>query len=264
MKKIIIALGLGLSTIFGFSQSNYISLQGGYHLGLPHDNLNSSSISYAGSSISADGTQESRFGTLGKGVPVNLAVGHMFNDFLGVELGFNYLFGSNVLLGEDDFNYDEATANARTSQFRFAPQLVLMHKGLYSKVGFMIPVTGKTTLTIDQTSSGVNTVIESEVKGHPTIGYTATIGYEYSLNEKMGLFAEAQYISLSLKSKTSEITRYEVNGTDVLNTIPDGAKNTEYVDELALADQNPISGKALAFKRSYSSLGINIGVKYKF
>ncbi len=264
MKKSLLTLGILFASYFGFSQSHYISLQGGYHFGLPSDNLTSSNISFAGSKINSDGSTENLFGTLGKGVPVNLAVGRMFNEYIGVELGFNYLFGSSVLLGEDNFE-DGSTgkAEAKTSQFRLMPQLVAKYNGLYSKAGIIIPVAGKTVLSVEETNLGITTSAESKITGKATVGFTAAIGYEHALSEKLGLFGELQYIGMNIKSNKAEITKYEVAGNDFLETLPDGIKNTEYVDELSAEDAaNPLSGKELAFKRSYSSFGINLGIKF--
>ncbi|MDB4835042.1 hypothetical protein OAH12_00480 [Cyclobacteriaceae bacterium] len=264
MKKIFITVAAALLSSVSFGQSNYLSFQGGYHLGYPADNLTSSSISYAGTKVSADGSTEAIFGTLGKGVPLSLAFGHMFNENIGVELGASYLFGSNVLLGEDLSGGNVSRAEASTSQFRLSPQLVGKYKGFYSKIGFIIPVFGKTTLTTTDPSLLGTIETESAIEGHLSLGFTGAIGYEYQLNDKLSLFGEFQVISLNIKAKSSEFTKFDVDGVDQLDNLGQGAlsgysKETNYVKTI---DANSAANDVLTFKRSYSSMGLNIGITY--
>lgn len=203
------------------------------------------------------------YGTYGTGVPVSLELRYLFNEYLGVQLDASYLFGSKVINSEDVTPGSESKTTTVTRQFRLTPQLVVQTPfGLYTRVGAVLPLAGETTRTLEVANGGGPGVkLENEVvaKGKFSAGVVGCLGYQQPLGDRLGIFAEFEYISLGIKRKSTEITKYTVGGVDVLPTVPEEIKNQEYEDKTNVGD-----GKSQGTKAPYSSLGFNVGVRFTF
>jgi hypothetical protein len=205
----------------------------------------------------------------------------MFSDNVGFELGTSYLIGASQTK-LDGTEVKMGSAEAKSSGIRLAPQLVLKSgTGLYSRVGLIIPVAGKTIATFEAMPEAISlpdgTVImgtkdgTQEFKGVFSIGVIGAIGYNYALSDKLDIFAEAEYIGLSIKSGTAELTEFSLkmpDGTEVatLSDLSYSKKYTEFVDELKATDNTDTkkATKELRQEAPFSSIGLNIGIVMKF
>ena len=121
-------------------------------------------------------------------------------------------------------------------------------------------------------------------------GTIAALGYNYNFNDKLAIFAELEYMNISVKRDYSDIkdfkqtlkATFNVGGQLVEKEIPlatlsnfkeDGSfrdfRGQEYqkhVDYVESATEEELSKptKELTEKASYSSLGLNFGIKYTF
>ena len=257
MKKLLLSFLIVAST--SVSAQFYGGLSTGYALGAAK---RANGVEY-----DASYTQKNIYGSYGQGFNVNLKLGYMFSEVVGFELGTSYLVGSSQTK-LDATALGSGTVEAKSSGIRLAPQLVLKSgKGLYSRVGLIIPVAGATIVDYDLTvAPGMQMTAKEEYHGTFSLGIIGAIGYTYALSEKLDLFAEVEYVGLSIKSGTAEFTEYAMNGTDVLPVMDYSDIHTEYVDELKVTDnQDPTeSTKALRQEAPFSSIGLNIGVVMKF
>ncbi len=226
-----------------------------------------------------DDGQENIWGSMGQGLPIGLKVGYFFNDNLGFELGINYWIGAeqtaaDVDMASSKYNYQ---VTAQSSQLRIMPQLVYRtDMGVYGRFGMVIPVSGKTTVNsteVTPTLAGlVTTEAEKEYKGAFSMGFAGAMGYEYALSDNMHLFGELEYVALTIRGETSEVTAYSVNGADQLTAMTTIQKETNYVDKLD-KDSNTSSNPnvdaskpldALRISTVYSSLRFNVGITMAF
>lgn len=226
-----------------------------------------------------DDSHETIWGSMGQGLPMGLKVGYYFNDNLGIELGINYWIGAEQTAADVSMTSGYTNkVTAKSSQLRLLPQLVYRSDmGIYGRFGLVMPVSGSTVATgeeVTPTPNGnVTTNSESQYKGSFSTGFAGAFGYSYEVSDNMSLFGELEYIGLSIKGKTSEVTKYEVNGSDLLSSMTTIQKETNYVDKLDKTSNNgsyntaPDAAKPLDDLRSstgYSSLRFNVGITMAF
>jgi len=273
MKKIMITLGVLLAGSTAFTQGAYATFGLGYAGSTAGEKIGETTVYKAGKK-----TTTSINGTFGKGIPVNLGVGFMVSEHIGVELGFTYLMGSEITISETTsdaaLGLVSDITKTKGSSVRVSPVLVLSTGGeglsLYSKLGLIVPVGGKTTYVKETTLDGGPTDIlikeEGESKGSFSMGYTASLGASMPIAGNISVFGELQMLNLRIKGNTKTVTSYEVAGVDKLSTLPKSVTHTEYVDEIGPDDNtDPTKAtKELNSASNYSTLGINVGVKMKF
>ena len=218
-----------------------------------------------------DNSRVNIYGSYGEGFNANLKLGFMFSENIGFELGTSYLIGSSQTKEKSEYILQEA----KSSGLRLAPQLVIkLDNGLYSRFGMIVPVMGKTVITntndhYDPTGFGVVFVKQEstmEAKGSFSMGFIGAIGYAYALSDNMDLFAEVEYIGMSIKSGSAKLTQYDVDGKDQLEGMKTFYKEYEFVDEVTSDDNKNMdeAGKGLKQKAPFSSIGLNIGIVMKF
>ncbi|WP_454946335.1 hypothetical protein [Capnocytophaga granulosa] len=136
----------------------------------------------------------------------------------------------------------------------------------------------------------IETSYTQDFKGKMPFGTIAALGYNYNFNDKLAIFAELEYMNISVKRDYSDIkdfkqtlkATFNVGGQLVEKEIPlatlsnfkeDGSfrdfRGQEYqkhVDYVESATEEELSKptKELTEKASYSSLGLNFGIKYTF
>jgi len=266
-KNLLLVVALFLATTM--SAQLYVGGRLGYGIGAQK---------YVVGTKATDDSRENIWGSMGQGLPLGLKVGYFFNDNLGVELGINYWIGAEQTAA--DVSMTSGYSNnitAKSSQLRLMPQLVYKSEmGVYGRFGMVIPVTGSTVVTskeVTPTLAGPMTVeAEKSYKGSFAMGFAGAMGYAYQLNDNMQLFGELEYVSLTIKGKTSEVTKYSVNGADMLTGMTTIQKESNYVDVLD-KDSNTSSNPnvdankpqdELRTSTVYSSLRFNVGVTYAF
>ncbi len=200
-------------------------------------------------------------GSFGQGININVDLGFFFNDNLGIELGINDFMGSTLTESKDT----SSTTEAKASLIRISPRLIYkFDNGLYGKFGMILPVSGKIT----QTTTGTNYEQVEEYKGAMTIGFTGALGMNFEISDKMDFYAELQYIGLSMKPSTSEITTAKFGGVDALPSMTTSQIQTEYFNELDgttmanLTANDP--SQSFATPIATSSFGVNVGIHIKF
>ncbi len=246
------------------------------------------------------------YGSYGEGFSGAIKFGYFFNEHLGIELNLGYLNGaeqtkSDVLIGIDGYlinNNSSVKTDAIAYSQLFRSSLSVVYKtaiGFYGRFGFYIPLGGKTIVEANDFrifETEINgqkiplqaeTKFEQEIKGEPSLGFTGAAGYTYDLGDNFNIFAEVEYLGLSIKSKEADFTKYQqtisfhqINGGAIIKetTLVDlgEGKHTKYVDTVKSTDNYPgnpnfnETKEIIDFKQSapYDSFGINIGIMYKF
>lgn len=205
----------------------------------------------------------------GKGVHAGLAVGYMFNKHIGAELGISYLFG-------DDIEYRSEYKDVKTTvdfsskinMLQINPSVVFTTGSEvvspYARLGVLIGTSAKVSTKAE--SSTDNYSFEDELRKGIALGGSAALGINYNLSNKVSLFAEAEYRGMSYTPDEREVTRIVDQGKDVavstvydspVQTLQDNANN-------GIAFNNFKKSARMSTPFSVSSLGLNIGVAYKF
>ncbi len=251
MKRKILLLAASVMLSTGLSAQFQIGLKGGYALGATQ-----SSIGY-----SYDGDQVTTlYGTYGEGIPFGVEFRYLLGDNFGLQLDATYLLGSEITNFELLTAGFEQSTVTKTTQFRIAPAMVFKSDlGIYSRFGAIIPLSGKTVATSKDANgggAGVPSEINIEAKGKFGLGYVGALGYELTMGN-VGIFGELEYIGLSIKRSSTEITKYDIGGVDLLGNLTDEQKNTTYEDVTTFGGT---TGQASS--SAYNSIGVNIGVRF--
>jgi hypothetical protein len=273
MKKLILPL-LAIFAIGTASAQFNLGLSVGYGLGTPGDVLGSKV-----NITSTSSSQKNIYGTYGGGLNINLLPGYSFGKHFGVELGLNGFLGSKTTVQDittpaSSYNYER-----HSNQFRVTPALIVKSAGekfqVYAKAGLVLPLLGTINSKVEDNRYSNPLVVqnvEAKTYGKFTVGFTGAFGASMNLGSKLSLFAEVGATSLRIKSKKTEYTKIDVNGTDALATAPEYGKTTNYVDEITntsntASNPNLDTNKAkdeLRQSANFSNFFIQVGIKFSF
>jgi hypothetical protein len=251
MKRKVLLFALAAMFSTGASAQFKIGLKGGYALGATQAPIG---YSYSGDNVTTI------YGTYGQGIPFGLEFIYLFGDNFGLQLDASYLLGSDVVNSEVLTAGFEQSTITKTTQFRVAPALVFKSDlGIYSRFGAVIPLVGKTTSTSENPNGGgpgVPSEIIVDAKGKFGVGYVGALGYQLSMGN-VAIFGELEYIGLSVKRSSTEITTYKVGGVDQLPFLTDDQINTTYEDMTTFGGTTGQGSSS-----PYNSIGVNIGVRF--
>jgi len=243
-------------------------------------------------------------GSYGAGIGIDLNLGYMLSRNFGIDLGVEYVFGRETLVEEftDGNNYDRSYATNRriTASPAFIVDAGSETLSPFARFGLLLPVGGETKGLRESDNKrlvvgddlapfvyldGINKFeAESIAKGKPTVGFTASFGLRYQLNEKISTLLSIGYTGLRIHRDSYEVTRADVTLPD--DTIEDALsllslgqayQYTEYFDEVdieALTEYQDMAGENYGTKEfparetnqgvSFSTLNVDLGVRFSF
>lgn len=124
--------------------------------------------------------------------------------------------------------------------------------------------------------------------GRPPVGFLGAVGYKYLIGSHLEVFGEMEYMNIRVTKDKSKLTAFNLDAyaiveppigetvtkkipnQNTLDNLPDGASlETVYLDSLTpeeakAARASNFAAKQLTSSAPYSSIGINIGISYKF
>jgi hypothetical protein len=159
------------------------------------------------------------FGTNGGGFAVNFGWGHMFNKYIGIDILHTFAWHPEKLDSRIDLSTYYATQKTGTFSIYISPHLVMRWDngkrfGITGRAGVVAPLFGKTSTRpyikdqqgrIIETLAGLPILplnipgllgLEIEIVGRahtefkPTIGASASIGFDVKLNKRLTFFTE--------------------------------------------------------------------------
>jgi hypothetical protein len=220
--------------------------------------------------------------SLGSGVNVNLGLGYMFSKYVGVDLGFNEFIGFgakskyNVTQGSYSQQYDDKYA---AMMFQIIPALVIT-PGLdkinpYGRFGVIIGAYSKTNYSYTNTRNSIpelkatNTTVEKykdKDYGGLALGFSAAIGADYALNDKLSFYAEINLNGVNYSPKKGKVVEWTIDGVDQIPLSTTKDLEWEYVKSLDNTENIPDSSPDKYLKEAalLTNAGISIGVKFKF
>lgn len=92
------------------------------------------------------------------------------------------------------------------------------------------------------------------------------MGIDFNIGGSATLFADVNFVNMSYSPEKSKITESFKNGVDVLKDITPSDGEIEYVDNYTTLniDTPNLPSKEAKVTYNFSSVGINLGVKFGF
>lgn len=245
-------LFLLLGTTTALPQGFFVSVGGGYGLG-----TGTQSMGQNVTSVGTTGTLEGVYGSLGEGLKLGASAGYMFTENFGAEVGFSYWFGKSIDYGA---KYVSSTSSTKFSSWGMvAVPSIVLSAGMesvnpYARFGLVLGIV-RPTQEIKQVQESGTLEATLEERGGLAIGYSGALGISIPIGGVVDVFVETVLHSVSYSPGEYEITKYQINGSDRLSTLPQ--RTIEYKENLSFADQYV----TLAVRRPFSSIGFAAGVR---
>lgn len=202
-------------------------------------------------------------GSYGEGVRGGVTGGYVINKHISVELTVNYFSSKKNLMTRNrttiqgtDTEVGKIESKGNVQAVDIAPSIVISPGyekfNPYVRFGFAVPVWGRLYIETDASRTSpvagqpsyvvARTAIhrKEEIHPSPTIGFQGALGCHYRINEKLGLFLEAEYRNVPVRSKNKEVTTYNEN-TKVINTNTGqqvGGDINRGLSDLSVAERN--------------------------
>lgn len=282
MKKIMsLVVVLCVSTL-GFTQGLYVKVGGGYAVPMGSQTLLEpyQSEIVTGNFTEVTTTTSVVKGSYGAGTVFNAAVGFKFSPFIGFDLNLAYQLGqefSGTTSAESPTVFANLEEKTQSQGFYAAPALMFMAGSEsvrpYALVGVIagkVDLVTERTGFYDFTDIPFGTTEREETKGEMAFGFRGGMGVDINVGDRISIYAEGIFNSISYYAKESEITEATLDGEDYLPEYSVSDRKTIYVETVTTVTVDDIPQvdpdqptQALRSPSPLSSLGINVGVKIK-
>jgi opacity protein-like surface antigen len=268
--KLIQKLGFTALITASVSAASFAQMYGGLHLGytVPTANsvLGTTTVATTTSTVT-----ENVYGTNGTGFNAGLNFGYMFSEHFGLDLAASYIANSPVVSSKAESPLGKATFTTTGSQIRVTPSLIVSAGGEgispYARLGAVLPVGGESLTTIETTAGANTSKTQYKSTGAFSLGFNSAIGVNIPFGEKMSIFGELNLTTLSIKGATRSLVLSETNGTAAdLSKLKTSQKEVVFVDKTDSSTTQNVDEavKVLATTSNYNSLGLMVGLRYKF
>jgi hypothetical protein len=234
---------------------------------------------------------------LGMGLRVGAGVGIVLNDFINLGLDAENYFGKPIV-SNNLYSYDNqaglvtitnTSIDYKANMVLLSPNITFkalsqpnffIYNRLSIKVGVMTKVTEKTNsqynerfiedVNVNPNPTDHITYFKQnfEYKGGVPFGFSAAIGFQLRMSEKVRFFTEFEFTQLTYNPKKRVMTLWVNNaGTTVdLSTIDKIQVETEYKKDYTVLDgqtDTNAPNPAPTLRMPFSSLGLGIGLIYR-
>lgn len=225
-------------------------------------------------------TTDLKKGSYGAGFNAAIAGGYMFNRNIGVELAVGagiaptkYTLEYDETAGTND--YKEVSTTYAKMPIMIMPSVVLSsgNTGLevYSRIGLAINVAGKVIEEYESTDRSASPddvfMYTREYKPNLGLGIQGALGLKYHVNDMLGIYLEANGLSMNMSMKSSEITSLQENGVNTIGDYTINQLQANYSNsytETYSATTASTPRQANPMTVPFSNLGLGIGVTLKF
>ena len=161
--------------------------------------------------------------SFGTGLQANVAVGYMFTRNVGIDLGLEAILApKSYSFSIDSVNYGGVESSLTYTQKAnnpvfLVPALVMQTDNekwnIYSRVGIVLPLsTAMTQDQIIQNLPGTGALTTDDFTFKMTnsfsVGFSGTVGVKCSITDRLKVFGEFNFFSLSVLTKTSDISAF--------------------------------------------------------
>jgi hypothetical protein len=228
-------------------------------------------------------TSETVRGSYGSGWSIGGAFDYKLSEHIAVEFGLNYTVGKKYITTSHytDTQLHElksASNESEVSQSKiliFSPVLKFITSQRIITPYFLFgPAFGKVNFynqldrVVEENGSRSTENSYTKFKGEISLGLRAGVGVTYMLNSSLSFFSELVFLGMNYYAKESEITRYNINGEDRLNSLTSNVRKTVYLKKVTTDTQNTTDGAtepnhATRFPIALSSITTSAGVLVK-
>lgn len=251
------------------AQNVYFGVGGGYATGLASQTMTFNETGFTNN----EHFYETVKGTYGKGINFGMFAGYMFNPNISAEFGISYLAGGKTKRHyvKESSGIEDLVLSAK--MIRITPSLRMTagdgKMKPYMRIGMVVGVAGKITENDTWTDTGCNcgnSETTWEYTGGVSFGATSAFGGNYTINEKISLFGELNFIAQSWAPEKGLMTKSMFNGADELPNKTTNQKEIDFVKSYTTTSPTNTSAPTTQMKNysSFSSIGINIGLTYSF
>jgi hypothetical protein len=281
MKKILtILVAVTLVSSVLSAQGVYIRAGAGYGLPLGTTSIGEKYL-HAYSYLNAISTNtystESVSASYGAGTNFNFALGYKFNENFIFDLGVQYLAGrkfevSNIYTDTQDTysGKDELITTTKGKGLFFSPSLIFsvgFGKGApYGKIGFITgsPMVSKNESSyydLDGTSSSNKTW---EYGKGLALGFQTAVGMNWKLSEKLDIFTELNFVSMTYYAKEGNLVKSSLDGVDNLAQLNLSQKQTLFKKNFDPSVYNDGTLPLVALRQAspFSSLSVQAGLRF--
>lgn len=282
-KKILCSLAaLGMAGMAG-AQGFYERLSLGYGLPSASQTMDGTATPYNGTMNSSTSgstsmvTYDLKKASFSAGMQSCLAIGYMFNEHVGVDMGFNFVLGAKkYTLNDNNVVVSGIMSNVQITQqakvpILATPSLVLMSGSgdlkVYTRIGVVLPL--KTRIIQDQIFTNLpgTGAIESddykwEIKNKFSVGFSGALGFEKKLGSAMSLYAEGSFLSLALYASEGNLQDVYVNGQGgYLQYVAADQRKITYASSFTASSGDYFHQPT--YSQPFSNFSINVGIVFR-
>ncbi|HYF69636.1 MAG TPA: outer membrane beta-barrel protein, partial [Ohtaekwangia sp.] len=221
-------------------------------------------------------------GSYSSGFSASLTIGYPINEIIGVEINGQYSHGkkykttsiSEDIIDGEVVSFSRGKATSRANVMLISPSLVLTAPGNklrpYVSAGVVFAIAKleheHATTSNDLEFEPAKFIVHEKYTGGISIGMRGGVGVNFKLTESLSLFSEISFNSISHYPKEKEITKYEVDGQNLLETMDERTKRTFFVKKVINDTRNgppdnSKPGRAQRVSFGMGNLTANIGLK---
>jgi hypothetical protein len=250
--------------------SFFIRIYGSYGIAMPgaynsidfYNNTQSTNFAYGGFTTSGTTVKDNKVG-LGQGLRFGGGIGYILNDFINLGLDVDYYQSGSFLTTSVAFsaaNIISGTLDAK--MLTFTPNVTFKaisadNYYIYNRLGINV---GLPKVTEVYSTTSPVTVQTYEFQGGIALGYLVGIGVQFRISNALRAFVELNANSTSYAPQKRVLTAYTEAGVDKFAAVPASiVKTIEYFDNLTAG-----AGKSVTLSMPFTSLGLQVGVAYRF
>jgi hypothetical protein len=203
--------------------------------------------------------------SFGGGIVPQLGLGYMMNEYFGFELNASFLMGNYLTWKEEDSTGIVAYCERSTGVF-ISPKLLFIYPNTghrlrpFANFGLTVSTGAKLKQIWTATYSSGDYRKVHEYKTRMAVGFNSALGCAYRLNKSLDLWVSAEGIMLAPALKSGKLTAYTINEVDQMPSLNPSSTSWNYVNK-----KDPTSSTDyLTAKRPFSSIGVNVGVRFNW
>lgn len=250
----------------------YVGVHGGYNLPIAKQNFGFGEDTFQNYTYQ-DGPDkiDDIMLSLGKGANFGVNLGYMFTPHVGAELAVDYFLGSKTTAKMKWTNYPNDVYDQKVSakSIQLKPTVVIRGKQAqvtpYAKIGAVIGLGNKITYSYEYYEEPNYTENkEWELKEGVSAGFTGSLGVDFAINNQVSIFGEITGIAMNYAPKKASMISYTENGVSYINDFYTNEREITFEDEYTPSNDPNQPTKTSRISTPFSSIGLNVGVKFHF
>lgn len=204
----------------------------------------------------------------GRGINMQLNAAYMFNENVGLDLGFSYLMGSEFSLSAEN-SEEKQESILKLNMYRVLPSLVLATSlndvQLYMKFGFNIGTGNiENTQKYTTTQSADDELQINLFSGGYSLGTQAALGMDFPISDNIKFTGEIYCVSANYAPTYREITRLDIGGVNDLPNQNYSHIHRYFEDEYTVDNNNDKTIPSIRLKNYFTvgNIGLQIGLKF--